>query len=166
MVTLDDDIRPANGKPPNVPDAEPIPRPKPLKTFPLLKESIVKQLRLAVRAAALSALPFFIAGHAALANGLIAWVPSVHVPASLGETQATLASQLRAQGYNDIVLSAVVATPANPRPQNNPANTTDPAGTAVHAGWNGVASKEGQVVQIYAVQASQPAAWFFGPWAP
>jgi hypothetical protein len=78
--------------------------------------------------------------------------PTVHIAVPTVESQAQLADQLRALGYTDVVLSSVYATPANPRPQANPAFTSNPQGTPVHEGWNGVAVKDGQIVQVYADQ--------------
>ena len=85
----------------------------------------------------------------AQAEDVISRVPTVHVAIPGLESQAQLAARLRAEGFTDIVLSSTYPSPANPYPQDNPTLTGDPAGTPVHAGWNGVAVKGGTVFQVY-----------------
>ncbi|PPQ35309.1 hypothetical protein [Rhodopila globiformis] len=97
-----------------------------------------------------------LAAPAARADGLISRVATVHVSVPGVESQAQLADRLRAQGYTDVVMSSVYPTPVNPCPQSNPSWTSHPELTPVHAGWNGVASKDGQVVQVY---AELPSRW-------
>ncbi|PPQ35310.1 hypothetical protein [Rhodopila globiformis] len=87
---------------------------------------------------------------AARANGLFSHVATVRVAVSGAESQAQLASQLRAEGYTNVVLSSVRATPANPHPESDSTLTSHPEQTPVHTGWNGVASKDGRTVQVYA----------------
>ena len=107
--------------------------------------------RLPSLAAGLTALCLpLLAAPAARAEGFISRVPTVHVAAAPTESQAQLADQLRAQGYTEIVLSSIPATPVNPHPEGNSSLTSNPGQTPVHAGWNGVAVKGGQTVQVYA----------------
>ena len=76
------------------------------------------------------------------------FTPEVHVSASGNESQATLAAQLKSEGYDDIQLTAYLPNMSNPQPQfNNP--TTDLAQTPVHQGWNGTAYKNGKLYNIY-----------------
>ena len=86
----------------------------------------------------------------ARADGWISHVPTVHIAVANTESQAQLADQLRARGYTDVVLSSVPATPANPHPEGNATLTNYPEQTPVRSGWNGVAVKDGQIVQVYA----------------
>lgn len=86
----------------------------------------------------------------ARADGLFAPVPTVRVAVSGVETQAQLADRLRAQGYSGVVMSSTPASPANPHPEANPTLTSHPEQTPVHAGWNGIAVKDGELVQVYA----------------
>ncbi len=88
----------------------------------------------------------------AMAVELFSWTPTVHLAFHDGENQAQLAEQLRAQGYGDVVLSSVHASPANPHPELYSWATAHPEQTPVHDGWNGVATKDGKVVQVYADQ--------------
>ncbi len=107
--------------------------------------------RLPSLAATLTALCLpLLATQAAQADGFFSRVPTVHVATAPTESQAQLADQLRAQGYTDVVLSSIPATPANPHPEGNSSLTGNPWQTPVHAGWNGVAVKGGQTVQVYA----------------
>ncbi|HQT46058.1 MAG: hypothetical protein B7X08_04180 [Acidocella sp. 20-63-7] len=86
----------------------------------------------------------------AAANSLFSITPTLRVAVSGAESQAQLAAQLRAQGYTNVILSAAYPNPENPQPQTNPSLTGNPAQTPVHDGWNGVAQKNGAVVQVYA----------------
>jgi hypothetical protein len=86
----------------------------------------------------------------ALAVEWFSWTPTVHVAFHEGESQSQLAERLRALGYGDIVLSSVYASPANPHPEIYPWATAHPEQTPVHDGWNGIAVKDGQMVQVYA----------------
>ena len=86
----------------------------------------------------------------AQADSLLSTVPTVHVSVTRTTSQAQLADQLRAQGYANIVMSSTYPSPANPHPEGNSTLTDHPEQTPVHAGWNGVASKTGQTVQVYA----------------
>ena len=107
--------------------------------------------RFAFLAAGLSVLALpFLAAHPARADGIFSMVPTVRVAVPKVESQAQLADRLRAQGYTNVILSSTPASPANPYPQNNSTLTSHPEQTPVHAGWNGVAMKEGQIVQVYA----------------
>jgi hypothetical protein len=90
------------------------------------------------------------ASQPARADGLFSTTPTVHVAVSGMESQAQLAAQLQAQGYTNVVLSAAYPNPENPQPQTNPSLTGNAAQTPVHDGWNGVAQKDGAVVQVYA----------------
>lgn len=86
---------------------------------------------------------------AARAADVIARVPTLHVVASGLQSQAQLADQLRAQGYMDVVMSAIYPSPAIPNPERNSTLTSHPEQTPVHEGWNGVAVRNGQLVQVY-----------------
>ncbi len=86
---------------------------------------------------------------AASAEGLIGMAPSVHLAVQNVSSQAQLAETLRSQGYSDIRLSEVAATPATPHPERISSLTDHPEKVPVHSGWNGVAVKNGQVVQVY-----------------
>ena len=102
-------------------------------------------------AASLTALGLpLLAGPAAQAEGFISRVATVHVAIAATESQAQLADQLRAQGFTHVALSSVPATPANPHPEENSTLTGHPGQTPVRSGWNGVAVKNGQTVQVYA----------------
>ncbi|WP_146101735.1 hypothetical protein [Rhodopila globiformis] len=87
---------------------------------------------------------------AARADGLISRVAIVRIFVPGVESQAQLADRLRAEGYTNVVMSSVYPTPVNPYPQSNRSWTRHLDLTPVHAGWNGVATKDGQVVQVYA----------------
>lgn len=91
-----------------------------------------------------------LAAPAARADGFISRVATVHVTAAGTESQAQLAEQLRAQGFSNVVLSSTYPSPANPHPEGNSSLTSHPEQTPVHSGWNGVAEKNGQLVQVYA----------------
>lgn len=86
----------------------------------------------------------------AFADGLFSSVATVHVTVTQPETQAQLADHLRAEGYSDVIMSSATASPANPHPEKNSSLTSNPGQTLVHAGWNGVAVKDGQTIQVYA----------------
>lgn len=75
--------------------------------------------------------------------------PTLHVHVAGTESQAQLADRLRSQGYADVIMSSVYPSPADPLPWRNPTLTSHPEQTPVHAGWNGVAVKDGQVIQVY-----------------
>ncbi|OIR09939.1 hypothetical protein GALL_78600 [mine drainage metagenome] len=83
------------------------------------------------------------------ASELFSRTPEVHVALPLGSTQGQLAAMLSKQGYDGIRLSAVAASPANPHPETNTSLTAHPEQTPLRLGWNGVASKNGQQVQVY-----------------
>ncbi len=87
---------------------------------------------------------------AARAGDVITSVPTLHVVVPGLESQAQLADRLRAQGYQDVIMSSVYPSPADPYPWQNPTLTSHPEQTPVHDGWNGVAFKNGQVFQVYA----------------
>ena len=107
--------------------------------------------RLPLLALSLSALCLPVTGtKAAHADGWISHVPTVHIAVANAESQAQLAEQLRARGYTDVVLSSVPATPAIPHPEGNSTLIIHPEQTPVRSGWNGVAVKDGQIVQVYA----------------
>ena len=76
-------------------------------------------------------------------------VPTLHVRVPGIESQAQLADRLRAQGYADVIMSSVYPSPADPLPWRNPTLTSHPEQTPVRQGWNGVAVKDGQVIQVY-----------------
>ncbi len=108
-----------------------------------------QQFTIPVAGFAVLVLPSLLA-RPAQADGLFSRVPTVSVSVPKLETQAQLASRLRAQGYTDVVLSSTYPSPANPHPEANPTLTGHPEQTPVHSGWNGVAVKDGQLVQVYA----------------
>src|SRR5208283_593147 len=87
---------------------------------------------------------------AAFAGDLITQTPAVHLTAQSGNSQAQLAEALKAQGYSGIILSSSPALPNDPHPERNPSLTDHPEKTPVRIGWNGVAVKDGQTVQVYA----------------
>jgi len=84
------------------------------------------------------------------ADGLLSKAPVVHVAVVGVESQAHLAQSLSAMGYSDIALTTVAADPTHPHPELNPEFTADPQDTPVRSGWNGVAVKDGKIVQVYA----------------
>ncbi len=86
---------------------------------------------------------------AAEPEGLFSRVATVHIFVPETQSQAQLADQLRAQGYANVVLSSTYPSPADPHPELNPTLTSRPDQVPVHAGWNGVAVKDGQIVQVY-----------------
>ncbi len=57
----------------------------------------------------------FLATHAARADGIFSRVPTIHVTIPTVENQAQLADRLRAQGFTQVVLSSIPASPANLR---------------------------------------------------
>jgi hypothetical protein len=85
----------------------------------------------------------------ASADALFAQTPAVHLAVQTGVNQAQLADMLRAKGYSEIKLSAVPADLQNPHPELNPSLTAHPETVAARGGWNGVATKDGQQVQVY-----------------
>ncbi len=89
------------------------------------------------------------ATQAAEPEGLISRVATVHVTVPDAVSQAQLADQLRAQGYAGVVLSSTYPSPADPHPELNPTLTSHPEQVPVHSGWNGIAVRDGQVVQVY-----------------
>lgn len=86
------------------------------------------------------------------ASGLFSTVTIALVQLSGVESQAQLATQLNAQGYDHVILTPIYPTPLNPHPELNPGLAND-LNVPVHAGWNGVASKGGQIVQVYATHS-------------
>ncbi|WP_297367773.1 hypothetical protein [Acidocella sp.] len=101
-----------------------------------------------VLGAALAVVGVMLAGSAG-AVPLVSQTPCVTVPVSGMESQAQLAQTLGAQGYDHVVLSAVTPSLANPHPELNASETASPGTTPVRDGWNGVAQKDGQTVQVY-----------------
>lgn len=87
---------------------------------------------------------------AARAEGLITTAPTIRVTVSGLESQAQLAQTLRDQGYSDVTLADMAPTFTAPHPELNAERVAHPDSTPVRAGWNGVAVKDGQTVQIYA----------------
>lgn len=79
-------------------------------------------------------------------------VASVQVPVSGVESQAQLAQQLSAEGYSDVLLASVAPTRENPHPELNPSLVNDPS-APVRTGWNGVAQKSGETVQVYVTRS-------------
>jgi hypothetical protein len=104
-----------------------------------------------ISAALLAAAAFALAQPAA-ASGVFSWIPEVRVQISGVESQAKLAAQLNTQGYDHITLTPIYPTLENPHPELNPGAVNDP-GTPVHTGWNGIAHKDGQTVQVYATRS-------------
>ncbi len=104
-----------------------------------------------VSSALLAAAAFALAQPAA-ASGLFSWVPElrVHVPGV--ESQAQLAAQLQGEGYDHVTLTPIYPTLENPHPELNPGPVNNPD-APVHTGWNGVAHKGGQTVQVYATHS-------------
>ncbi len=85
----------------------------------------------------------------ASAGSLFGLAPAVRLPVQSSISQAQLGEMLRSQGYSQIKLSSVAATPATPHPERVASFTDNPAKAPVHSGWNGVAVKDGQEVQVY-----------------
>ncbi len=113
--------------------------------------------RLPTLAVSLTALCLPLLGtQAAHADGFISRVATVHIVVPGVENQAQLADQLRAQGFTGVILSSTYPSPANPHPEDNSTLTSHPEQTPVHAGWNGVAVRNGQTVQVYADVAGTP----------
>lgn len=100
-------------------------------------------------AAPLAAALLFGLAHSATAGSLFSQVPVVTVPVSGLESQAQLADQLRAEGFDHVVFAASYPNLANPAPQLLPASAGNSAETPVHDGWNGVAIKNGKTFQVY-----------------
>ncbi|MBB5374476.1 hypothetical protein [Acidocella aromatica] len=88
----------------------------------------------------------------AAAFSLFSSVASVQVPVSGVESQAKLAAQLQSQGYSNVELASVAPTRENPHPELNPSLVNDPA-SPVRTGWNGVAQKDGETVQVYVTRS-------------
>jgi hypothetical protein len=105
-------------------------------------------MRFSTSAAALAAATLLGLAQPAAASCLFSWVPTVQVPVSSVESQAQMAAQLSAQGYDHVILTASYPNISNPHPELNggPINTVT---APVHPGWNGVAQKNGQTVQVY-----------------
>lgn len=97
-----------------------------------------------------------LASQAAHADGLFSRVATVHLAVAGAESQAQLADRLRAQGFSNVVLSSTAASPADPHPEGNATLTLHPEQTPVRSGWNGVAVKNGQTVQVYADVTATP----------
>jgi len=106
-------------------------------------------MRFSTSAAALAAATLLGLAQPAAASGLFSRVVTVQVPVSGPESQAQLAAQLTAQGYDNIALVSAYPTMENPHPELM-GHAANAAQTPVHAGWNGVAQKNGQTVQVYA----------------
>lgn len=88
----------------------------------------------------------------AAASGLFSKVAIVQVQLSGVESQAQLAAQLNIQGYDHVTLTPIYPTLENPHPELNPGLANNP-NAPVHAGWNGVARKNGRIVQVYATRS-------------
>ncbi|MDR3506163.1 MAG: hypothetical protein P4L52_07950 [Acidocella sp.] len=88
----------------------------------------------------------------AAAFSLFSSVASVQVPVSGVESQAQLAAQLRSEGYGEVLLASVAPTRENPHPELNSSLVNDPS-APVRSGWNGVAQKGGETVQIYVTRS-------------
>ncbi len=97
----------------------------------------------------LTAAGLILGASAASAETLVGMAPTVHLAVQKVTSQSQLAEMLRSQGYSDIHLSAVAATPATPHPELISSLTDHPEKVPVRSGWNGVAVKDGQVVQVY-----------------
>jgi hypothetical protein len=106
-----------------------------------MKYGISKMVAIALLASGLQA---------AKADDLVTTAPTVHVTVSGVESQARLAEILRGQGYGDIVLADTAPTFAAPHPELNSQRIAHPEITPVREGWNGVAVKDGKVIEIYA----------------
>ena len=106
-------------------------------------------MRFSTSAVALAAATLLGLAQPAAANGLFTRPATVQVPVSGAESQAQLAAQLSAEGYGHIVLTATYPTMENPHPELN-GGAVNAAQTPVHTGWNGVAQKDSQTVQVYA----------------
>ncbi|MTJ83625.1 MAG: hypothetical protein F8N37_21775 [Telmatospirillum sp.] len=83
------------------------------------------------------------------AEDLVRRTPVVHLAQQGAVTQAQIARRLVAEGYSGVLMSEVPATPSNPHPETNPTLTAHPETQPVRHGWNGVAEKDGQTVQVY-----------------
>ncbi|MCB5945625.1 hypothetical protein [Acidocella sp. KAb 2-4] len=110
-------------------------------------------MRFSASAAALAAASLLSLAQPAAAMGFFGPTPSVKVPAAGLESQAQLATQLQAEGYSNVTLSAAAPSLADPHPELNPTETSAPAQTPVHAGWNGTAVKDGKIVQVYVTRS-------------
>jgi len=106
-------------------------------------------MRFSTSAVALAAATLLGLAQPAAANGLFTRPATVQVPVSGAESQAQLAAQLSAQGYDNIALVSAYPTMENPHPELN-GGAVNAAQAPVHAGWNGVAQKNGQTGQVYA----------------
>ena len=101
---------------------------------------------------ALLATAAFAMAQPAAASGLFSKVAIAQVQITGVESQAQLAARLNAEGYDHVTLTPIYPTLENPHPELNPGPTNDP-NAPVHAGWNGVARKGGQIVQVYATRS-------------
>jgi len=99
--------------------------------------------------ASLSLLAALVGAAPALADGFVSATPAVHVSLPATASQAQLASQLAAQGYSNVQLTAYVPSLANPHPELTTPDAS-PATTPVQNGWNGTATKDGETVNVYA----------------
>jgi hypothetical protein len=90
-----------------------------------------------------------LSGRDAVAGELISRTPVVHVQVEAGTSQAKVIEELRAQGYSEIKMSALAANPQNPHPERMTDAIDHPEKTPARQGWNGVAVKDGQLVQVY-----------------
>ncbi len=81
--------------------------------------------------------------------------PRVDVTVPGVMSQAQLARQLRSQGYNDIKLSSLYPTPADPNPQTH-GTGGNPQTTPIHTGWNGTAVKDGRRLHVYVAYGAGP----------
>ncbi|MDR3506162.1 MAG: hypothetical protein P4L52_07945 [Acidocella sp.] len=93
-----------------------------------------------------------VAQPAAASGFWFSWVATVHVSIPDVESQAQLAAELSAEGYDNVILSASYPTIGNPHPELND-GLINSRWTPVHAGWNGVAYKKGQISQVYATSS-------------
>jgi hypothetical protein len=112
---------------------------------------LVKMWSVVMKTLSLSALTALglLAGAPVHAVPLFGQTPVVTVTVSRLQSQAQLAANLSQQGYSHVVLSAVTPNVTDPHPELNPGETASPATTPVRNGWNGVADKDGQTVQVY-----------------
>jgi hypothetical protein len=106
-----------------------------------MKYGISKMLAIGLMAAGLQA---------AKAESFVTTAATAHVTVPALTSQAQLARILREQGYGGILLADTQPSFTAPHPELNPERTAHPESTPVRAGWNGVAVKDGQRVDIYA----------------
>ena len=88
--------------------------------------------------------------------GLVTLTPMMHVPMAGAASYAQLIRLLQSQGYADIKVTPLSPNSFDPRPELMHPDLTftsaaDDAArdTAIHAGWNGTAVKNGRMVEVY-----------------